>query len=458
MSIRGFTEDLLNRRPGQKLSFTLAFVSLLLYVQIGYFTQRTDTALLLGSYTLLFALHLWLTKSILSYKFLIGFGILFRFVFLFSIPNLSDDFYRFFWDGILIDNKINPFQYLPREIIENPGIKINALDTKLFESLNSPDYYTVYPPVCQFVCWISAALSNGNIHIAVLLMKVFMFLAELGSIYIVLKLLKIYKLRREYIFFYVFNPLLIIELVGNIHFESFMIFFVLCAVYFLKKRRLFASAFVFALAISSKLIPVLMLPFFLKRLKLKRSIVFYILTLGIAGLTFMPFSGPALLHGMGSSIGLYFQKFEFNASIFYIIREIGFWIKGWDIIQIASKWLALSTVLTILFVSMLENTKKQNLPGTMIWPLFIYFAFASIVHPWYAAPILAFCWFSKFRFPVVWSYTIFLSYAGYTANGFQEQLWVLLVEYILVYGVMIFELIRYKDFIQLKNPWRQIVG
>jgi len=198
MSIRGIASDLLDRRPGQKLSFILAFASLLLYIQIAYFVQRTDTTILLGSYALLFVLHLWLTKSILSYQFLIGFGILFRLIFLFSIPALSDDFYRFFWDGVLINNQINPFLYLQREVIENPSIAINALDTNLFESLNSPDYYTVYPPVCQFVFWIAAAISNGNLKIAVLIMKFFMFLAEIGSIYLLLQLLKIHKLRREY--------------------------------------------------------------------------------------------------------------------------------------------------------------------------------------------------------------------------------------------------------------------
>ena len=456
MSLRGFVIDLLDRRPGQKLSFILAFVSVLLYVQIAYFIQRTDTNELLGSYALLFLLHLWLTKSILSFKYIIGFGIIFRLIFVFSIPSLSDDFYRFFWDGVLIQNQINPFLYLPREIIENPAITINALSVPLFESLNSPDYYTVYPPVCQFVFWVAAILSNGEIKIAVLIMKLFMFLAEVGSIYLVLQLLKIHKLRREYIFFYVLNPLIIIELVGNIHFEAFLIFFVLWAVYLLQKKKLTLGSIAFALAIASKLTPILMLPFFLKRLKFKKLMLFYGLTLGIVAITFLPFLGSALFNGLSSSIGLYFQKFEFNASIFYVIREIGFWVKGWDIIQIASKWLALSTVSVILFVAFMENNKKQNIPGILIWPLFIYFAFASIIHPWYATPIVAFCWFSKYRFPLVWSFTIFLSYSGYTISGFHEQLWVLLVEYILVYGVMIYELIKYKDLLVIENPWNAI--
>lgn len=456
MIAQGLASELSDRRPGQRLSFILAFLSIVLYAQIAFFTHRTETLLLIGSYAILFLLYLVLTKSVLSFKFLLGFGIVFRLILLFSIPNLSDDFYRFFWDGMLIDNQINPFLYLPREIIENPSISIPALNPDLFNLLNSPEYYTVYPPVCQFVFWIAAATSGGNLHLAVFIMKIFMFLAEMGSIFLIIKLLKTHKLRKEITLLYILNPLVIIELVGNIHFEAFLIFFVLLAVYFLQKNKMVPASIPFALAIASKLTPILMLPFFLKRLKIRKAILFYVLIIVLSALTFLPFIGSALVAGMSSSIGLYFQTFEFNASIFYIIREIGFWVKGWDIIQIAGKWLALITVLILVTVSIMENTKKQNIPGILFWPLFIYFAFASIIHPWYVTPLVAFSLFSNYRFPIVWSFTIFLSYASYGADGFQEHLWVLLTEYLIVFGYMSYELIKNKDLIRIKNPWPEL--
>lgn len=442
--------DLQDRKPGQRLSFVLAFASVVLYTQIAYFTQRTETSLLLASYAAVFCIYLLLTKSILSFHFLLGFGIIFRLIFLFSTPSLSDDFYRFFWDGILNVHTINPFMYLPREIIDNPSIHISALNPEVFQLLNSPDYYSVYPPVCQFVFWISANLGGKDLHVAVFIMKLFIFLAEVGSIFLIIKLLHIYKMKKELALLYILNPLVIIELMGNIHFEAFMIVFVLLAVFLLHKKKLLLGSAAFALAISSKLIPILMLPFFLKRLKIKRALLFYLLTLGFTVITFLPFLDDSLIAGMSSSIGLYFQKFEFNASIFYIVREIGFWVKGWDIIQTASKWLALITVSLIFFVTFLENTKKQNVPGVLFWSLFIYFSFASIIHPWYATPLVAFSLFSRYRFPIIWSFTIFLSYAGYAADGFQEQLWVLLLEYLPVFGYLIYELIKNNDLIRFK--------
>ena len=456
MSIKGVIDEQLERRPGQILSYIMAFVCIGLYIQLAFFTVRTNSTVLIGSFTLLFLFYLLLVRSVLSFRILLLFGIVYRLLFVFSIPALSDDFFRFFWDGILIIHRINPFLYVPSDIMENPAINIPELRNALYMALNSPDYYTIYPPVSQFVFWISAYFGDGNIFKAVLIMKSFIFLAEMGTIYLLWSLLKFYKFKKELTLFYILNPLIIIELTGNIHFEALMIVFVLLAVFYISRRQWVGGAVAFALAIASKLTPLLLLPFVLKRLKLGNSILFYLLTFLLVVLTFFPFMGRELVYGMLSSLGLYFQKFEFNASFFYIIREIGMWVKGYDVIQTAGVVLGLFTFVFVVLLALYENTNKQNLPGIFIWPLFIYFSFSTIVHPWYAAPLVAFCLFSHYRFPIVWSYTIFLSYFGYSSTGFQEQTWVLWVEYLTVFGVMLYEVLKYKDLISIKNPWLEI--
>jgi hypothetical protein len=456
MSIKGIIDEQLERRPGQILSYIMAFVCVGLYIQLAFFIIRTNSTVLIGTFTLLFLFYLLLVRSVLSFRVLLLFGIVYRLIFVFSIPALSDDFFRFFWDGILIINRINPFLYVPSDIIENPAINIPELRNALFTALNSPEYHTIYPPVSQFVFWISAYLGEGNIFKAVLIMKSFIFVAEMGTIYLLWSLLKFYKLKKELTLFYILNPLIVIELTGNLHFEALMIVFVLLAVFYISRRQWIGGAMAFALAIAAKLTPLLLLPFVLKRLKLRKSILFYLLTFLMVLLMFFPFMGYELVHGMSSSLGLYFQKFEFNAGIFYIIREIGMWVLGYDVIQTAGVVLGLLTFVLVILLALYENTKGQNLPGIFIWPLFIYFAFSTIVHPWYATPLVAFCLFSRYRFPIVWSYTIFLSYIGYSVTGFQEQAWVLWVEYLSVFGVMIYEGLKYRDLISIKNPLLEI--
>ena len=431
-------------RPGQKVTLLIAFLSMGLYIQIGWFTERTHTDILLWSYTILFAFFYLLNNAIFSYRGLIAFGILFRLVFLFSLPNLSDDYYRFFWDGLLANHGINPFGILPEEIIENPGINIPAIDRELFVKLNSPEYFTVYPPVAQFVFQFSAWAGGGRLPEAVLIMKLFIFIAELGSMYLTATLLRGLGLNRGRIFLYALNPLVIIELTGNLHFEAFMIFFILLSVWLLQNNKVVPAGVAFAGAIASKLLPVLLLPFFLKRLGWEKAMVFYGFTLFFTVMSFWPFLSGELIEGLSSSIGLYFQKFEFNAGIFYIVRAIGFWIKGWDVIQVAGPWLGALSAFMIFLVFLMDKPHKGRLPGIFLWPLFIYLALSSIVHPWYITPLIAFGLFTNYRFPVAWSFFVFLSYAGYSPQGYTEQTWVLVAEYLVVFGVLIYELLRFR--------------
>jgi hypothetical protein len=193
------------------------------------------------------------------------------------------------------------------------------------------------------------------------------------------------------------------------------------------------------MAISAKLIPLIFLPFFLKRYGVKRAIRFYAATGIFTLLAFLPLFSEAFVRGFSSSFLLYFQKFEFNASIYYLIREIGFWITGWNIIGYAGPILAATVFILIAGLAVLEDSRKHRLPEMFVWPLFIYFALATTVHPWYITPIVAFSVFSHYRFPLLWSGMIFLSYAGYTAAGYEENTLFVWLEYLAVYGMVAWE-------------------
>jgi general stress protein CsbA len=61
------------------------------------------------------------------------------------------------------------------------------------------------------------------------------------------------------------------------------------------------------------------------------------------------------------------------------------------------------------------------------------------VHPWYIATPLLLSVFTKFRFPLVWSLLIMLSYSAYANAEFQENYWLIAIEYIVVIGVFLLE-------------------
>jgi hypothetical protein len=102
----------------------------------------------------------------------------------------------------------------------------------------------------------------------------------------------------------------------------------------------------------------------------------------------------------------------------------------------AGKIMAFLTFLGVLFISW----KSKNLFVGALAILTLYFAMTTTVHPWYATNLLVIAIFTNFRYPIVWSCTIFLSYNTYQTNIYQENLWLVTFEYLLVIGMMFYEL------------------
>ena len=428
-----------------KISFPwwLPVLSLIGYYIIGYHSARHEFLPLILVYTLLFIGYLWIYQKAQSTKQVdaaIYASILFRLSLLLAIPNLSDDFYRFIWDGHLFNAGISPFSQLPSDLITNssppPGI-----EEELYKKLNSPGYFTVYPPLNQVIFWLSTYLFPTSISGSVLVMRVFILAAEFGTINLMRKLLRANQMPENNALLYALNPLVIIELTGNLHFEALVILFLIWSLFALYRTKLVAAAVTLGLSIGSKLVPLIFLPLLLKRLSLKKLSIFYGVVAVALLILFAPLLfDPSFISGMSHSLSLYFQKFEFNASIYYVIREIGFAVKGYNIIATSGKGLALATLIGILTYSLLQKPKVQPLSQAMLWALTIYLGFATTIHPWYVAPLVALAVLGRFRFPILWSFLIFFTYIGYTKTGFEENLAIVGMEYLLVAAVAVWEI------------------
>lgn len=428
--------------------YLLILASAIGYGLIAYFIQRFETQFLLPVYATLFFAYAWITRQAneeqISFWLVVAF--LFRFIFLFSLPSLSDDFYRFIWDGRLWSAGYHPFLELPSVYVQQG---IAGVDKELFSKLNSPEYFTIYPPVSQFVFWVSVKISPQSILGSVIVMRAILLLAEAGSVFIMYKLLKKLSLSSAGILFYSLNPLVIIELTGNLHFEGLVIFFVLLSVHLLLSNQWLASAFSIALAIGSKLVPAIFLPALFSRLGVKQSLKYGVAAMLVLWICFLPLLTIDVIRSMSESIGLYFNRFEFNASLYYLVREFGFWKYGYNIIQTVGWKLGLTASILILLLSFrgglnwgprLQQSSFSVLITDWMWILSIYFLFTTILHPWYITTLVALSIFTSFRFPVIWSGLIFLTYAGYTSDSFQENLWLTAIEYVVVIGYLIFEL------------------
>lgn len=427
-------------------------LSVLGYLLIGYEIQRPETLKLLSAYAIIFGVYVYLVcqKEHISIKQIIYLGIFFRLLFLFSTPLLSDDFYRFIWDGRLWFNGINPFAELPTYYMQNQGEAPLGINKELFNLINSPTHYTVYPPIPQFINWVAAWLASDSLWLSGVIMRIAHITAEAGTLLLLPQVLKGFKVDVKNIAWYALNPLIIIELVGNLHHEALMIFFLMLFLSNYLQQKWNGAGFAFAMAVAAKLIPLMFLPAIVFRLNLKQNIRFLIVFVVSLSISFAPLLDPTFFSGMENSLLLYYQNFEFNAGIYYTFREVGYWIKGYNMIALIGKFFAFGVTAAILFISVRAHYKKQLLTETLLWISTVFALFSLILHPWYIALVILFATLTRYKFAFLWSLLIMGTYVGYSFGGFVEVMPMVALEFILVLVFIFVEINRNSSYARLK--------
>ncbi|WP_299056424.1 mannosyltransferase [uncultured Polaribacter sp.] len=452
-----------------------SILTIILYFFFAYKLERTEFSHILLLYISLFiAFYFILKHGDKNIKILTGLAILFRLIFLFATPNLSQDFYRFIWDGRMLLNCLNPYLSLPETFINLQQVPIPQA-AEIYAGMGelNGSHYTNYPPLNQLCFLIAALFANKSILGSVIVLRLIIILADIGIIYFGKKILEKLNLPIHYIFLYALNPFIIIELTGNLHFEPVMLFFLIWSIYLLLNNRLILAGILFACSISVKLIPLLFLPLFYqwfikrpldssrdkkvmsvrdchiersrntKTNKLLKLLLFYIIIIGTTILFFLPFYNEELLNNYMNSVGLWFRNFEFNASLYYLFREIGYLFRGYNEIATIGKIIPVLTILFLGFITFFrKNTHPKELITALLFGLSFYYFTTTTMHPWYLATLILLCVFTKYRFPIVWSVVIILSYQSYANLPWKENLWVISLEYLILYGYLIFEIIK----------------
>ena len=446
-------------------------LSLVFYFFFAYFLERTQFYIVSFLWIALFSsFYLLLQNKNSSFNTLLIISILFRCIFLFATPNLSQDFYRFIWDGRMLINGFNPYLSLPETFIQlnlQPIAEASILYDGMGELNGS--HYTNYPPLNQFCFFIAALFANKSIFVSIIVLRVLIILADIGILYFGKKLLERLNLPIKNIFWYLLNPFIIIEMTGNLHFEPVMLFFLIWALYKLHQQQWILAAILIGCSVSVKLIPLLFLPLFFQwfisqnkngteiknseshkefilskfsLFKIAKLSLFYVIILTTTILLFLPFYTPELIGNYSNSVSLWFKDFEFNASFYYIFREIGYLFSGYNEIAFIGKTTIVLSVLFLLYVTFFRRNKTfVQLITAMLFGLCFYYFTATTVHPWYLATPLILCVFTKYKFPIIWTLVIILTYQAYANNPWKENLWFVFIEYLIVFSFLIYEIL-----------------
>jgi hypothetical protein len=285
------------------------FISLLIAASVVYFVA-------VGSFR---------KNRACSLLLIVLFGLGFRVLFLFSTPILENDYHRYFWDGAVVANGMNPYEYSPEEVAEGGGDEklkeLKRLYGDTLEKVNHPHVKTIYPPIAELFFAMSYKISSMSATAWRILLMVF-DLITLGLLFASLKKLDI---PRQYSIIYWWNPLLVKEIFNSLHMDVLAFPFVVGAVllFLYGSKGFWALALSFAVGI--KLWPALLFGMFLKPLKEKRQTLLQIFIFATAVLIMFL---PMVVFKLDSTSGIvaYGKSWQNNSPFFAAI------LSGWEFI------------------------------------------------------------------------------------------------------------------------------
>ncbi len=407
-------------------------------IALLYFTPRPNFVQTYALFLFLFAGYFMIIFQAATFplRVCIGLAIFWRLLALWNLPVLSDDYFRFIWDGKMILAHVSPYRYTPTAYLA--GHPQDAYWKFLLTQMNSADYKSVYPPVLQGLFAVAVWLFPTKPDGAVLIMKTFIFLSECLTIQLLYIYLRKKKMSVRNVLWYALNPLMIVELVGNVHFEGVLLCFFMAMLLYLETKQHLLAGLLWALAIATKLTPLMLAPLLCWNLGWRKFVSVGGTALIVTGLLFAPFFYWQVGADIGSSLRLFYHLFEFNAPVFYLIRTIANYYVDYDVIEEVAPKLGVLSFFIILAISCWPRGNR-TIEGRSLWIYAVYFLFATMVHPWYISILVLLSVCNKFRFPVVFSLLIPLSYFPYSLKNYEEDMRIILLEYGLLAIFMLVE-------------------
>jgi Glycosyltransferase family 87 len=323
--------------------------------------------------------------------FIVGWALIFRVSVLWVTPGfLSDDIYRYGWDGLVQQAAINPYLYPP----EAPELAF-LRDETLFPMVNRKWALTVYPPGAQLFFRLMAWLSPGDLPG----MKAVILLADAGSIALLLLLLKHLGLQQSHVLFYAWHPLVVCELGLSGHLDGLMIPFVLLAFLCMMRYRPWLVGASMAIATLIKLYPAILLPVLYRKRGWAMPLVFGVLV-GLGYLLYLD-AGVQII----GYLPHYIAPDEFhNLSL----RPILMWLVGRFTANPfpSVKW-ASAALLLLVMVQCVRQPHKSP-PHAVKWGIGLIALYLTVVSPsvfqWYLLWLLALVTLTQSWLTPAWLY------------------------------------------------------
>lgn len=320
----------------------------------------------------------------------------FRAIFLWRAPELSDDIYRYLFDGLMTFSGTNPYLDAPVNIM-SPATEL----AELVPLINHSHLATIYPPAAQAV--FAAGIMFGKLLSLSFLsgVKLFLVTLDLFSCAIIIKILMNLNLSKKRAVLYAWHPLPVIEIAGSGHIDAAAIFFLMTAiglVIFIRPPKqqgrgtgqsriglilILAGGFM-AFSTLTKWLPLVFLPGLWLMVKPGNRRYMMFGCLGAAGMLICPFL-PEFANGL-NTLNTYLRNWEFSGFAFRQLRRLGG--SGESVrLVLASGFIIIAG--HVCWRIYREKSHLQMLKSFLAIG-FAYLFFTPTLHPWYALYLTVF--------------------------------------------------------------------
>jgi len=295
----------------------------------------------------------------------------------------DDDIHRYVWDGRLQRLGYNPYLVIPSD----PAAK--GLHTPETRNLNNPDLPSPYPPGAQLFFRAVTA-----IHESTFAMKVAFVGCEFAIVFVLLDVLRCTSKGAHLVLVYAWNPLLAIEVAGSGHIDIVGALLLVVSAAALVRRWRATAAVALGLAIAVKFLPVVLLPLYWKRVRIRDAALAAV----VVGLLYLPF----LDHGRVpiGSLSTYVQSFRFNDPIFATLERVA-------APQLVAGLAVLVGFLTAIWMRIKSAAWSSD---AFAWPMAASLLFAPVVYPWYLLWLLPFVGLASTVPIIIWTASIMPTY------------------------------------------------
>jgi alpha-1,6-mannosyltransferase len=295
----------------------------------------------------------------------------------------DDDIHRYVWDGRLQRLGYNPYIVVPSD----PAAK--GLHTPETRNLNNPDLPSPYPPGAQLFFRAVTAIQESTFAL-----KIAFVVCEFAIVFVLLDVLRYNRQGAHLVLAYAWNPLLAIEAAGNGHVDIVGALVLLVSAAALGRRWRATAAVGLGLAIAVKLLPIVLLPLYWKRVRIRDAA----LAAAVVVLLYVPFLNQGRIP-IGS-LGTYVQNWRFNGPVFAMLDQVA-----------PPQLLAgLAALVGLVTATWLRSAAPEWSPDIFAWPMAASLLCAPAVFPWYLLWLLPFLRSASTLLIIVWTVSIIPTY------------------------------------------------